>query len=324
MCSSDLAYVEFGDNVSGRIPPNGAQIYATYRIGGGAIGNVAAGTIKYIISMPNQSVPVGLTVSNQDIGALSGAATGGADSESNDSIRVNAPKSIRALNRAVSLSDYSSLAVQVSGVAAANSVAEVYSSVTIYFRPFGDSGLQSDNITKSNVFNNLEAQLLNYMTDKVPPGTTLTFQPPSYIKANLYLAAVVLPQYKQSQVLAKINAVLTELFALDNVTFEDRITIQDVSGTVSAVEGVSRVQMYLLRRDDEEQTFTVTNKALTSNVATLTTSIAHNYKVGQTVLISGVDSTFNGTFVVTGVTTNTISYVQIATDRKSTRLNSSH
>ena len=35
-------------------------------------------------------------------------------------------------------------------------------------------------------------------------------------------------------------------------------------------------------------------------------------------ILSGVDSTFNGTFVVTGVTTNTISYVQIATNVTST------
>jgi hypothetical protein len=310
-----LTSVQFGDNVSGRIPPNGSSIYATYRVGGGAIGNVAANTIKYIYKWGSSGEkPSGLTVSNQDVGPLSGAATGGADPESTDAIRTNAPKSIRALNRAVSLSDYASLAVQVSGVATANAVAEVYSSITIYFRPFGDSGLQSDNITASTVFNNLKATLTSYMVDKVPPGTSITFQPPSYVSVNMYLAIVVLPQYKQSQVLAKVNAALTDLFALDNVAFEDRINLSDVNAVLNEVEGLSRTQMYKLRRTDEEQNFTVTNKALTSNVATLPTSIAHSYKVGSTILVSNVDSTFNGTFVVTAVGTNTVSYAQIATN----------
>lgn len=49
----------------------------------------------------------------------------------------------------------------------------------------------------------------------------------------------------------------------------------------------------------------VTNKALTSNVATLTTSANHGFTVGQVVVISGVDATFNGTYVVKGTPTLT-------------------
>ena len=49
------------------------------------------------------------------------------------------------------------------------------------------------------------------------------------------------------------------------------------------------------------ETLTVTNKALTSNVATLTTSTAHNLVAGDIVTVSGVDSTFNGEQQVTDV-----------------------
>jgi N4-gp56 family major capsid protein len=59
----------------------------------------------------------------------------------------------------------------------------------------------------------------------------------------------------------------------------------------------------------------VTNKALTSNVATLTTAVAHGLGVGQVVTVSGVDSTFNGTYTITVVgTTTTFSYAKTATD----------
>jgi hypothetical protein len=44
---------------------------------------------------------------------------------------------------------------------------------------------------------------------------------------------------------------------------------------------------------------TVSNKALTGNVATLTTSTSHGYAIGDVVTITGVDATFNGTFIIT-------------------------
>lgn len=45
----------------------------------------------------------------------------------------------------------------------------------------------------------------------------------------------------------------------------------------------------------------VDNKSLTSNIATLTTSAAHNFEVGETVEVADVDSTFDGTYVITAV-----------------------
>jgi hypothetical protein len=64
-------------------------------------------------------------------------------------------------------------------------------------------------------------------------------------------------------------------------------------------------------------TASVTNKALTSNVATLTAT-AHGFAVGMTVEVSGVDATFNGTYTITAVTANTFSYAKTATDVVST------
>jgi len=55
--------------------------------------------------------------------------------------------------------------------------------------------------------------------------------------------------------------------------------------------------------------WTVTNKALTSNVATLTIG-AHKLTVGSTVNISNVDATFDGTYVLTAVAATTISYAK--------------
>jgi hypothetical protein len=52
----------------------------------------------------------------------------------------------------------------------------------------------------------------------------------------------------------------------------------------------------------------INNKALQTNIATITTSGAHYMKVGDWVTVSGVDSTFNGTYQLSAVTANTFSY----------------
>lgn len=55
----------------------------------------------------------------------------------------------------------------------------------------------------------------------------------------------------------------------------------------------------------------ITNKQLTANVATLT-STAHGFLVGQVITVAGVDATFNGTYVLTAVAANTFSYAKTA------------
>jgi hypothetical protein len=55
---------------------------------------------------------------------------------------------------------------------------------------------------------------------------------------------------------------------------------------------------------------TVNNKALTDNIATLTTAAAHNFLVGDRITVAGVDATFNGTYALTAVTSTTFSYAK--------------
>ena len=65
----------------------------------------------------------------------------------------------------------------------------------------------------------------------------------------------------------------------------------------------------------------VSNKALTSNVATLTTSTTHGFAVNDIVVVSTVDATFNGTYVVKAVpTTTTFTYDKTATNVASTAI----
>ena len=66
-------------------------------------------------------------------------------------------------------------------------------------------------------------------------------------------------------------------------------------------------------------TASVNNKALTSNVATLTTTAAHGLSVGMEITVADVDATFNGDYTITTVpTATTFTYAKTAADVPST------
>jgi hypothetical protein len=66
-------------------------------------------------------------------------------------------------------------------------------------------------------------------------------------------------------------------------------------------------------------TVSISNKALTSNVATLTTTTAHGLSIGMQITITGVDATFNGEYRITTIpTTTTFTYAKTASNVAST------
>jgi uncharacterized phage protein gp47/JayE len=304
-------YVVFGDGIGGRIPPVAGTITATYRVGAGAAGNVAAGSLTYFLS----NVTGGVLVSNNV------AAAGGADEESTDSIRNNAPLAMRALRRAVSLKDYAYLALQVSGVAKAVATASTFNSVTLYMAPFGDSGV--DNVGgPSAAFTSIANDVYAYFVDKVAPNVTLTITQPTYVPIDLEVTVNVLPQYRQDIVTSAAMAAAKDLVSQDNSFFADRIPVQYILNAISAVPGVDYSVVTRLRKQTLEQSFTVNSYTRTSNVATITTSAAHNVTVGQNIRVT---NTANGSSnvdvtsaVVTAVGSTTISYASIGGDLTST------
>ena len=74
--------------------------------------------------------------------------------------------------------------------------------------------------------------------------------------------------------------------------------------------GVMMVDEYDADKVFPAITVSITNKARTTNVATLTTSAAHGLSTGMQITITGVDATFNGEYRITAVpTTTTFTYI---------------
>jgi hypothetical protein len=102
------------------------------------------------------------------------------------------------------------------------------------------------------------------------------------------------------------------IFSNNDWTYSVVISNWDASktATLAAAPDVS---------DFESLVRSISNKQLTGNVATLTTTAAHGLVVGDRVTVSGVDSTFNGTFTVTAAPTpTTFRYAKTATNVVST------
>jgi len=84
-------------------------------------------------------------------------------------------------------------------------------------------------------------------------------------------------------------------------------------------DGILLVDEYDADKVFPRITVSINNKALTSNVATLTTTAAHGLCTGMEITITGVDATFNGTYRITAVpTTTTFTYAKTASNVAST------
>lgn len=106
--------VIFGDGAQGARPPTGRDnVVATYRTGMGLAGDIAAGSLTLL-----QSRPLGLRGVVNPV-----AATGAEDPEPAALARRNAPRTVRTLDRIVSLSDYEDFARGFAGIGKARGIA---------------------------------------------------------------------------------------------------------------------------------------------------------------------------------------------------------
>lgn len=99
--------VQFGDGKFGQTIPTDATIIIAYRVGGGIIGNISTGAISSSVTgfINSTSNPVTISVQN-----TTASGQGGKDKETVDQARELIPAFTQTNNRAVTLSDWQSLA----------------------------------------------------------------------------------------------------------------------------------------------------------------------------------------------------------------------
>ncbi|WP_020142236.1 baseplate J/gp47 family protein [Terracoccus sp. 273MFTsu3.1] len=239
----------FGDGTDGMVPNTGLNVYATYKTTSGSAGNLSAGNL---ISVDSPSL-AGVYVAQDTNGAyLSTATAGGADPETNDQIRANAPRAFRSQRRLVTLKDFADAAIAVPGVLRANASAGAFSSVSVWI--VGASGGQPT----TDLINRVQANL----NSKVLAGVTPTVGTPTFVKVNVGAAganALVVKVYdnvKQGVVKANVETAIRSLLALANVDFAQRLTVSDFYSAIMSVPGVQYVVIPMIARSDSAQTGT--------------------------------------------------------------------
>lgn len=235
---NDVVRIIFGDDANGRVPPLGADISASYRVGGGEDGNVGPNSLTEIVS-PLPSYLTSMTVSNP------AAASGGSDAESTEEIRRNAPQSLRSIDRAVTLDDYASLAFQgAADVKKANADATVYTNVTVYIATA--AGSMPPTATKNTV--------AAYLNDRKMVNATVTVANPSFIGVNITADPVqVLSNYDRGRVERDIEFAIRNVVAFENVDFAQRISVSEIFAAIQAVRGVQYATLPLMARADGVQ-----------------------------------------------------------------------
>ena len=246
-------FVLFGDGISGAIPTVHAAIRAKYTVGGGSVGNVAAGIITNLVYIPG--------LSESQIAALSGVvdvnnldvATGGSNPESNDSIRRNAPKFLRTSGRAITLEDYENLALSVDNCGKAKAVSSGWTSVTMYIAPErddidGDANPGVDGTTGDATieWTNLRDTIVSFLADRTLAGVSLTLTRPTYVPVTMNIQYTRDPQYTTAVAESNLRSALVDNFSYNYVNFGELITAQDVEFVIQNIPGITRAKCQFL------------------------------------------------------------------------------
>lgn len=308
---NNFTHVIFGDNASGRIPPVNANIFVTYRYGQGAAANaVSINLVNNIDFAPTSVIPVALTVNN------TAPPTGGSDIESVESIKFAVPKANRIKQRAVTLDDFKSIALQVPGIKKSVAYGQLYS--TVYVRMA--YGTSADVLTSAKYIADIE----RYFSDKTLVGTTVYAERPEWNDIYINLNVSVNPLYNRDQVRQNVVDAATTLLAFDNIDFGATVSVGDLYRSALSVPGVDFItvnnfqsitigvafpstpytgQMFELI--DKHIVATPNSWMLSSSKVTIQTSTAHIYKVGNWVLVNNVDSRINGLYQISEVADTT-------------------
>ena len=219
-----FTYIVFGDGLNGKIPAIGTDnIYASYRIGGGADTNVGANSI---------------IVANSNLAEIERVfnpipATGGRDRESIESAKVNAPKLFKTQSRAVTTEDYANIARSVPGVSKAIAVPDdkLYNTVHVTIAPNG-GGLPTGKLIQD----------VNELLDERKVITTnVIMEMPKYIYARISMNIQIEEEWSRQEVKTYVIEALKALFDFESREFGQGVPISKIYHDIMHVQGVYSV-----------------------------------------------------------------------------------
>ncbi|MFF4346166.1 putative baseplate assembly protein [Streptomyces sp. NPDC001530] len=224
-----VSTVTFGDGVHGaRVPTGSDNIEARYRSQIGQQGNVAAGRISLLATTPEGASSV--------INPL--PASGGADPESRDQIRTNAPLAITALDRLVSVRDYEDFSRTFAGIGKALAVRRTdgaWRRVHVTVAGADDAPLTPQSDTYVNLF-----RALRTFGD---PGLPVRLDVRDLLLLVIDAGIGVQTDYAFDRVEPKIRAALVGAFGFAHRELGQDVYSSEVISVIQSVEGVAFVDL---------------------------------------------------------------------------------
>ena len=253
----------FGDGEYGRRLPSGKNnIRVRYRVGSGPAGNVPVGGLEKPVN-PHPLVETVL----QPL-----PAAGGGDMENVASLRENAPSTVLALERAVSLSDFSHLAAAQSSVWQAKAYSQILhggrtESVKVAIVPAGG-------VTSEDIENDVE----NFLQKHALPGVQVTVDDCVRDRFSISITVrVKTDEFVAEEVEKSVASALSDHFTLQNRKLGEHLYVSEVYKIVEGTQGVENSICVLnddntlqLIRADNESTVVYLDTDADENPSTLT------------------------------------------------------
>jgi predicted phage baseplate assembly protein len=221
--------VIFGDGEHGaRLPTGVLNVSSVYRSGIGVPGNVKTEQISLL-----QTSPLGVKAVINPL-----RASGGADKESRDLARENAPLSVMPLDRLVSIADYADFARGFAGIAKAlgRKTTDGRRSV-LYLTIAGVEDAPID--VTSDLYRNLSSVLRDLGDPDLPLRVDVRELKMLVVSARIR----VLPDYRWESLATAIRARLLETFGFDHRALGQPALLGEAIATIQAVPGVEYVDV---------------------------------------------------------------------------------
>lgn len=238
-----LARLRFGDGVMGRRPAVGSVPRATYRVGEGAQGNVAPGTLTHLLDRPDGSlaVPDGaqVTVWNPL------RASGGADPEPIEAVRRLAPYAIGRQLRAVTPRDHADVAEAQEGVQRAVARRRWTGSWYAVEVTVDPVAARAQDLT-------VPAAVLSALEGRRMAGTDVEVAGPVAVPLHLEVTGCVAPGHLRADVEVALRGALSSrllpggrrgFFHPDAFTFGQPLFLSDLVAAAMAVPGIDWVKV---------------------------------------------------------------------------------
>lgn len=219
----NIMTINFGNGLSGMIPPKGYTIMCEYRYGGGEIGNVGLGTINTFL----ETEYPGVELSNIEI------LSRGYDVESIDHAKLVAPKYFRSANRAVTKRDFEDIVSTLEGVEKAKCV-ETFNEnneVHIYVLTTGYEPITENHKNK----------ILKHLKDVKLSNVNPVIFPTEFTEYDIDLEVITYSNYSNSEVSARVIEALQHTFDVKYMEYGEDVYVNSIVREVMKIEGVRNV-----------------------------------------------------------------------------------